>query len=79
MPSRNDNIGYWEGVVKSYESGQAGSPDTPERLRDLVKQVAAETDPNTVQTLFDRIRTLLRVQLAETERRIKALEKPQPN
>jgi hypothetical protein len=65
-----------EGVVKSKESGQAGSHGTIEPLRDLVKQVAAETDPDTVQTLFEQIRTLLRVQLAETERRIKALKNP---
>jgi hypothetical protein len=62
--------------VKSKELGQAGSPDTLERLRDLVNQVAAETDPNTVHALFEQIRTLLREQLAETERRIKALKNP---
>ncbi len=73
---RDDNIGCSEGVLKSKESERAGSRDTLERLRDLVKQVAAETDPEIVQTLFEQIRTLLRVQLAETEQRIKALKNP---
>jgi hypothetical protein len=62
--------------VKGKESERAESHDTLERLRDLVKQVAAETDPETVQTLFEQIRTVLRVQLAETERRIKAVKNP---
>jgi hypothetical protein len=62
--------------MKSKESGRIRPDDTLEQLRDLVKQVAAESDPDTVQTIFEQIRTLLRIQLAETERRIVAFKNP---
>jgi hypothetical protein len=62
--------------VKNQESAWAAPGDTLERLRDLVRRVAIENDPDTVRTLFEQIRVLLRVQLAETERRIKALKNP---
>jgi len=57
-------------VVTDEESRRARSDDTLERLRDLVKDVATETDPDKIQTLFEQIRRLLRVQLAETKQRI---------
>ena len=62
--------------MQSKESGREGSDDTLKELRDLVRRVATEIDPDTVHNLFEQIRNLLRVQLAETERRIKALKNP---
>jgi hypothetical protein len=74
--SRKENTGCLEVYVQSKESGREGSDDTLKELRDLVRRVATEIDPDTVHNLFEQIRNLLRVQLAETERRIKALKNP---
>ena len=65
-----------EDAVKSKDPGKFRPDDKLEQLRDLVKQVAAETDPDTVRSLFEQIRTLFRMQLAETGRRIIAFKNP---
>lgn len=52
------------------ESTQAESDQPLRQLRELVEEVAAETDPDKIQTLFEQIRSLLRAQLAKSGRQI---------
>lgn len=52
------------------ESTRAELDELLTQLRELVKKVAAESDPGKIHMLFAQIRSLLRAQLANSERRI---------